>query len=381
MRILKYLLILLPLFPIQLFAIKPVVMVPPEPRNYEAYTESEEIYFDKLLEFYIPAIMLQSQLKILGVQQIPSLPTITYQDLENMEIRTLQRVSRIARNLYNMIDSLPESYNPALINCEKVRSDLESKLFKLSLDTISLSRERKYIEILQKKLAEIIEKSEQNEMMFNKKYQELVEENFNLKYFGLLDKDPIQIFLVKILTKATQIYVNNSDIEKSIYPTFNLNFDAVNIAKQRVSIGLWTEYSFLTTKVKPYRIIPNRDREHYNEQIISGGLDVGINLSKFFNIKTLRWDFDLGVGYFKGFVNHANYTFPKSEYQGNIIKAETSFQNFSRLTPFGVHLGIYFNKFNEDVLYFTDSQPVTMKWGWRPSVYAGISFNIIQIFK
>jgi len=364
-----------------IFAAKPIANVPPAPKNYEVYTDNEDIYLEKYLEYYTPALMLQTQLKMMGVTNYPNIPLFSYEDLENMDIQKLKSIVKIANNLSKQVELLPDTYNPLLIDCEKVRAELEAQVFQLSLDTIALSKEKKYIEALKTKLQEVIAQAERNEMLYLQNYQKLVQENFELKYYGAIDKEPMQLFLLKFITKGSQLFVNNNDIEKSIYPSFNLNFDAVSIAQQRANISLWIEYSYQITKAKLNPFINNNDRQHYNDQTISFGADAGLNLSKLFNIKGTKWNFDLGLGYFKGFVNHANYNFPKTEYQGNIIKVETSFFNFWKLTPFGLHFGAYFNRFSEDALYFKDGPPAIIKAGWHPSIYVGLSFNLVQVFK
>lgn len=365
----------------KLFAIKPIVSVPTEPNNYEVYTENESIFFEKYLEYYIPAIMLQTQLKMIGVEQYPKISSFSFDDIENMEIKKLKGIVKVAKELSKQIELLPESYNPALVNCEKMKSNLESQLFKLSLDTIGLSKEKKYIELMQKKLEEVIAQAEKNEMIYNQKYQSLVKENLELKYYGTIDKEPLQLFLVKLAAKGVQHFINSYEVEKGISPTFSLNFEVINIANQKASISLWSEYNTQITKVKVNPYIIDNQRFHYNEQIISFGADIGLNLSKLFKVRRVKWDFDLGLGYFKGFVNHADYNFAKSEYQGNTVKVETSFHNFSRLTPFGIHLGAYFNRYADDIKYFKYGSPAVLKNGWRPSVYAGVSFNFIQIYR
>lgn len=364
-----------------LFAIKPIATIPADPNNYEVFTENEEIFLEKYLEYYIPAVMLQTQLRMVGVDKYPKLPPFSFQDIESLDAKKLKNIAKVARDLTKQVEVLPESYNPALINCEKVKSELESQLFQLSLDTIGLSKEKKYIDKLKKKLEDIIAQSEKNEMTYNQNYQKLVQENFELKYYGTIDKEPMQLFLVKVTAKGSQLFLNSNDIEKGVFPSFNIDFEALNIAQQRASISLWSEYSMQTTKIKINPISNNNDRQHYSEQILAFGADVGLNLSKLFNIKRIKWDFDLGFGYFKGFVNHTNYNYSKSEYQGNIIKVETSFHNFSRLTPFGIHFGGYFNRFADDIIYYKEGAPVILRSSWRPSIYAGISFNLIQIYK
>lgn len=364
-----------------LFAIKPIATIPSDPNNFEVFTENEEIFLEKYLEYYIPAVMLQTQLRMVGVDKFPKLPPFSFQVIENLEVKKLKAIAKVAKDLTKQVEVLPESYNPALINCEKVKSELESQLFQLSLDTIGLSKEKKYIDKLKKKLEDIVAQSEKNEKTYNQNYQKLVQENFELKYYGTIDKEPMQLFLVKLTAKGSQIFLNINDIEKGVFPSFNIDFEALNIAQQRASISLWSEYSLQNTKVKINPIFISNDRQHYNEQIVAFGADVGLNLSKLFTIKGTKWGFDLGFGYFKGFVNHTNYSYLKSEYQGNIIKVETSFDNFSRLTPFGIHLGAYFNRFTDDVIYYKDGPPVILKSSWRPSIYAGISFNLIQIYK
>jgi len=96
-------------------AMKPIVIVPPPPQNYEVYTDNEDIFFEKYLEYYIPAIMLQAQLKIVGVSNYPSIPSLSFQDIQNLDVQKLKNIVKVANNLMKQVEALPDTYNPLLV--------------------------------------------------------------------------------------------------------------------------------------------------------------------------------------------------------------------------------------------------------------------------
>lgn len=144
-KILILLVIMMITYNYPIFAAKPIANVPPAPKNYEVYTDNEDIYLEKYLEYYTPALMLQTQLKMMGVTNYPNIPLFSYEDLENMDIQKLKSIVKIANNLSKQVELLPDTYNPLLIDCEKVRAGLHSQFKHLRYFQLNNSNIRSYI--------------------------------------------------------------------------------------------------------------------------------------------------------------------------------------------------------------------------------------------
>jgi hypothetical protein len=63
---------------IQLMAIEPIVYVPQLPADLDAYTDDENIYFSKLMDYYLPAKMLETQLILYNQKPNQTVPQLTY---------------------------------------------------------------------------------------------------------------------------------------------------------------------------------------------------------------------------------------------------------------------------------------------------------------
>jgi len=94
---------------IQLMAIEPIVYVPQLPADLDAYTDDENIYFSKLMDYYLPAKMLETQLILYNQKPNQTVPQLTYDIISDLEPRTISNYYKIAKNLYEQAKSLQYS--------------------------------------------------------------------------------------------------------------------------------------------------------------------------------------------------------------------------------------------------------------------------------
>ncbi len=368
-----------------LFAIEPIITLPKEPQNIEAFTESEEIYFASYLDYFISATILESQLNSLGVKPKAKLPKISFELIENMDAKQLKNIIKVTLSLEKQILDLPESYNKKMIDCEKAKADAEAKLFKLGLDTINCKKDAELINTMKNKIAEISEKSQKIESECFNKIAELTKENFDLKYLMLGSEELSEKVILTFQISGKQFFMDKEFINSEINPSFGIKLNAFNISDHSAYISLWADYTYLSTSVDFLQRTSQYNEmvwtHDYKDDVWSFGFDFELNLSKLFNFNNTKWNFVVGSGFFKGFSENCRKEFPKNDYSGNFVKAETNIQNFSKLFPFGFHVGTIFNYYQEPIQYPSlNKLTATMNNKWVPVVYLGLDFDLIKIY-
>lgn len=369
----------------ELLAIETFVTLPKEPQNLEAFTESEAIYFATYLDYFLTAAILESQLNSLGVKPKAKLPKISFELIENMETKQLKNIIKISAILDKQISELPESYNQKQIDCEKTKAEIEAKLFQLQLDTINCRNDAVMMQSMKAKIEEITQKSQDIENECYNKIADLTKENYELKYLVLSNEELSEKVILTFQISGKQFFLDKEFIHSEINPSFGINLKAFNISDNSAFIKLWADYTYLSTSVDFLEKTSQYNEmvwtDDYKDDVWTFGFDFELNLSKLFKINKTQWNFVVGSGFFKGFSKNCRSYFPKDDYSGNFVKAETNIRNFSKLFPFGFHIGTIFNYYQEPIRYHTWNELTAMMNNkWVPAVYAGFEFDLIKIY-
>ncbi len=116
----KSMLIVLSLFLIgsQLFAAKPIVKVsvPESKQTLELYEDSEGLFAMKVMEYYKMALMLETQLQLMGIDtKIKSIQP-TFEELEDLDYKVITKYYKIAKSLEDEVIAAPISDREELLN-------------------------------------------------------------------------------------------------------------------------------------------------------------------------------------------------------------------------------------------------------------------------
>lgn len=108
-------------------AAKPILEVPdlPNKTQLELYEESEGLFSMKLIEYYKMSVALETQLRILGVTPVNKPVPPTFEELEDMDFKTLRKYYNVASSLQDEVLKAPESDRQILL--EKI-NELESQI-------------------------------------------------------------------------------------------------------------------------------------------------------------------------------------------------------------------------------------------------------------
>ncbi len=106
------------------FAAKPVIDIAPLPSDerLEIWEESEEIFTEKVMEYYHKATLLYMQAKLSGFETNELILPPSFEQLSDMEIQTIKDYHALAMKYFAILESLPEIGNREQI--DKLRKEL-----------------------------------------------------------------------------------------------------------------------------------------------------------------------------------------------------------------------------------------------------------------
>lgn len=380
----KIILILLILLDISyLQAIEPVTYVPSLPANLEAFTDNEEIFFNKVMDYYIPAILLKNQLDLLNIKTNINIPPLSFEMLSNMETKDIQKYYNDASKLYKKVQETELNIvDQNLFRCEKEKNELKKQLIKLSLDTIASNKNQEIYELLQLSLDSSLQKSKDIEKKLWKKIQKLNEEFNEYKLNSLYIGNQQPSFDIKFELFTEQNFFNDERINSKLSPGIGLTMQLIKLTKKSSKVNLWGKYNLLTNEISaPSQKPPQVNaivKNHIN--VWSTGADLQISLSDFFYINKVVWNFNIGAGYFSCYSKYYNTSIPENDFAGYEIKMETSLGRFSTSFPFKLVFGTNFKKFSDELIFSSINNTINLGKPWISSIYAGIQFDFVKLY-
>jgi hypothetical protein len=364
-------------------AVEPTAFVPPLPGNLDAYTDNEEIFFAKVMDYYIPALLLDNQLRLLGqTPQIKVIPKFTYEMVNNLDPKYIKQYYKIATDLFNQVKNTELNIvDQNLYKCEKEKSELQKQVIKLSLDTIASTQNKELYEMLIKNFDSTIIQHKEFEKLLLEKIDKLNSELYNDKINNINGNSNLQIFSIKVSNELEQFFYSLDNIQTYLSPGIDCNITLIKLSPQANFISLWGKYNYIANLVTTSQ--NNRadfNNWKFSSDLLSLGMNFEFSLSQIINTNNLNWIFDLGIGYFKQYTKVVNTNLPDNEFSGYKIKMETSFYKFSQVFPIGLVFGVDFNKYSDNLFFPVGPSAVDLGKIWAPSVYAGIRFNLINIY-
>lgn len=278
----KKIMFLLFLSSLSLFAAKPIVQVGDLPRNseLELYEESEGLFANKLLELYKMGIALESQIRISGHVPEVTLDKPTFEEIEDMDIKTLKKFYKNVKTLESQVINMPDSDRQILL--DKI-SDLENRL----RDTIAIYTIEKgairnqMLDLMLQRLREIEKQNSENiELVINQNYVNCMDYN---TWFSIAGVSKV------LISDGLGIVTNDPGIGAQ----FSLNIGKITgfwngfeLKYEYLAPKLFTEYDYGVTPIV-------RDQWNSNLNSVMGGGKIEINKTK-----DLIQAFNLFVGYF-----------------------------------------------------------------------------------
>jgi hypothetical protein len=364
-------------------AVEPICNVPPLPGNLDSYTDEEGIYFDKLMEYYLPAATLEAQLKLMNITPKMKVPVLSSEMLDNMDPKYFKQYNKIAFELYSQIKNLKmDVVNKQLFDSELENKSLKKENTQLTIDTIGTQKYKELYNMLLEAVDKSISDNKKVEKKYVEKIRKLLDELSDTKFNLAPDEKINAAYVLTLSPIIEQYYYNNEKIGTEIAPGAMISMNLLRISKNVGVINAWGKYTYLTSRVN---LNSNwngftTNEITYKNDIWGFGGDFELSISELAKFESLSWSFKLGFGYMQGYVKSLNLAIIDKEFSGNIIKIETDFYNFNKTFPFGVKIGANFNKYNTDLVYPQFQKEIYMEKPWIPSVYFGLNFNLLQVF-
>jgi len=102
----------------QLFAAVPIIKVnvPDSKQTLELYEDSEGLFAMKIMEYYKMALMLETQLKLMGVESKSKAIQPTFEELEDLEYKVILKYYNIAKKLEDEVIAAPATQREEMLS-------------------------------------------------------------------------------------------------------------------------------------------------------------------------------------------------------------------------------------------------------------------------
>lgn len=360
------------LYSLQLMAIEPVVQVPQLPADLDAYTDDENIYFSKILDYYLPAKVLETQLILYNQKPNQTIPQLTYDIISDLEPRKISNYYQIAKSLFNQVQSLEYSQiDNELANSKAEIEKLNKEILRLSLDTTGISQIIETNKFLKENNQSLRVQLQDIETIYLQKIAELDRQIYETKMQYAKNERIYPTFLLTASPLIEQFFFGNDNLSNPISPGAMVNLSVLKLWDNTSVISLWGKYQYLSTEATS-TIDPYFGTSTFYTNVWSFGLDFELNLSKLFEIKDFDWTMKLGSGYL--IQNTTNAI--QNTINADVIKFQLDFYNFSKTLPLGVVIGTTFNKYLDDLVIGW----IHIGTPWVPTIYAGLKFDIVRVY-
>ncbi len=348
-------------YSLPLHSIEPIVNVPSLPRNLRNYVTDEVKYFETLIDYYLRAKLLESQLGIDTVQPI------SYTYVQNQDLAAIRNYYNVASSLWQRVKNLPESAR--FLNCQQNLNKLlnENMLLKIENDSLTVvaSNNETYRKLIS--LRDSIIQSIQLNLI-------QCEEEISLKYLKMLERPKYSAFL-GLNCKAAQWFFDNPRVNTYMAPSLDFEIHLFKVAKDVLGFKFSSSYTYLTNVVE----FTDRGftvKHTYKDDIWNFSTIFYVNLSRIINSHTIHWEIDLHAGYFRGFTKSPTpFTF-QNDYKGYSFGFYSMLGGFGRQFPLGVILGASFYKYIDEIGY----DGLRLGKPFVPNVFVGFNVNVFNSF-
>lgn len=322
-----------------LWSAVPVITVPEisQTLEIELYEDSQGLYAMKLMEYYKMAVILETQLKILGVKTEQKAKPPVFEEFEDMELKILKKYYTIAKNLEKEVIDAPDSDRQILL--ERI-NELESRMLDtVAIYTIEKGAERnKILDLMVQSLKMVEETNSKNiELLINQNFVNCMDYKTLVSVAGI-----------------SKIFFSQGDGKVTNDPGLGLQV-ALNFGKL---VGFWEgfeiRYEYLAPKFfTNYEDLPflPHYREQWNTNVssVSAGGKIELNRTE----KVVQ-GFNLFLGYFWADGYIYNQGQHRMNFDGGLMSLEYYLGSPSCKYPIEIFGGIsVFNSFSKSLVFNT----------------------------
>ncbi len=361
MKNLLFLTLLLTFSYFALDAAQPLVELkdlPPD-EKLEFYEESEELFVDKVLEYYNYVLAFKTQLDMLGVDTKIKFSSPTYEELTDLDLKVIKKYFAIAKALEKEVKQA--SGNFARNEIQELREETAKQ--KRKFDSLSLQEKKEYlaansISFYKRRIENLLnENQRQNVVIDSLKYETYEQVNKTREKVKEYYEDYFKYSspVVSISGSGNYFFFPDERIEEKVSFGMEAIFNLQPISKYGKYFDVWGAYwapVFNANYDNPnlYRLPPNYSQTYkWNNHLYALGANISIpNILK---LEDLAIGFKTGAGQFWGKGHMYNVNEEIADYSGQVLKFELNFGKPNVFAPIQIFAS-YSTYFLSDDLTF-----------------------------
>lgn len=351
--------------------------IPALPSNaqLEAYTENEELYAEKLFEYYNLAVEYNTLLKEREVTSRSKINIPSNEELTSPDINTIKKYYKIAQDLKNQFDAIPKNNTISKLKkyrnvIDSLRTDnerLKSEIYDFSLDENNTPFYKK----LSDKLIEDNAKDKFIEDSINLNRLDRMKKSYdNLKKL-YTDSYATSTIMMSTAFCGSRVYFGSSSVKTD--PGFNLglNINAGPIFGFGKVIEIFGNYT--SFKLKYDDSFTNTQIEYSANMFHIGAQYI---LKDLFKLDDFKANVALGTGFFFGDARTPNLNGENLSFKGNFLKAELSFRNINYNFPLELFINYTANSHSNDLIFVLPNSNSSITNPSSEILSIGARFNI-----
>lgn len=369
---------------ISLNAAEPIIKISPLPPNaeLEMYEDSEGLFTQKTLDYYKAAVLLESQLKMMGLEPATETFPPTLEELQDVDVALLKKFYRMALNLENQVKSSPDGlYNKKIVELREQLKVKDARLFELEDELFQQNVINKHLLFYQEKYSELIVQIDSLRHEFDKLYldysQKIWKHDTELRQ--MYEQAAKRQAILSISASGNQLFMGNDNINEDISPGVAINFYPKPVLGYGRLFDVWVEYLYPVLNARnSFQLKDNNDKYPYefSTDIISSGINMSIPISELIEVNDFNIGFKLGGGFFWGNARLFNSNVPKSDWQGQMVRMEFNVANYNSSVPMGLYVAYSFYHYSKDLRFNLPEQVLNLGKPWTNNLQIGITVPI-----
>lgn len=356
------------------YCAEPITDLEPLPSlsEFQTYEDSELWFHNQMLEYYKTASMYYAQVNYHGAKPVVNVIKPSLDDLESLEFKTLRKYYQNAELLRNQIISLPNG--DGIIKITELRETINGLNARnntltdsLYLYRLNATKSEFYKERYEEMVAQIDSLQHEFETKTNSQYKNLIEMNRTV-----LRMNRAKYSVVSLGISGTQFQFDAANVNELLSPGISISLNPGKMFGIGRIFEFWGEYSYLLNDISSYNSKSITNGVHR----VAGGVSWIIDLSKLMSDSDYNLFFNVGLGYFHSVSKAINSGYASSSCNGNSVKLEFVFDNYSNYFPFGIFAQVNFNRFNKDLLML--NRTVVPENSWVTNYSIGIKLPLWQ---
>ncbi len=349
--------------PVAAYAAEPVIQVAqlPSDERLEIWEESEEIFTEKVMEYYHQATLLYMQAKLSGFETNELIIPPSFEQLSDMDIETIKEYHALAMKYFAIVESLPEIGNreeidrlrKELFAAMNKNNELEKRQYELALKHNDLTFYRDNWKAAREEAAKLNRKLDSATAAMDKY---LIQREGEIR--ATYERNVRRFTPVfSIGGTANKYYIRDNGIEDKIAFGGQLTFNPEPVFGFGRYFELFGEYIVprFVTELKNEGI---RDSDKWNSQLYTIGLN--FKFDNVIDVKDFTGGIKIGGGQFWGNGKLDNVNYGAATFEGQMIRFEMFVRNADISLPLELFFA-YSSYFASDFVF--DSQLQYMDLG------------------